>query len=215
MILTEWKGIPCYIYEGVVMGENVSVGPFAVIGKPPKVPSGATSRKPSTELTSTYIEENCVIGAGATIYHGCYVGANTLIGDGAKLRDHCVLGKFCIVGMNAKIGFKTTVGNKVKIMDLCNISGNMTIEDGVFIGQGTMCANDNSMGRLAPQGKEWTSAGPVIKKGARIGQNSSLLPGVEIGENAIVAAGAVVTKSVASRTLVAGVPAVLKRWVFE
>jgi acetyltransferase-like isoleucine patch superfamily enzyme len=91
-------------------------------------------------------------------------------------------------------------------MDLTHITGCMVIEDHVFIGPGVMTTNDNSMGRKG-HGSLDQIFGPVVRRGAAIGGNCTLLPGVEIGELAIVGVGAVVTRSVPPRVVAMGVPA--------
>jgi len=196
------------VYENVRLGKNVSIHPYAVIGKPPKVPSATTTYKPDLQGAKTVIGDGCVIGAGAVIYQGCTVGEETLVGDGARLRDRATIGDNCIIGMGTKIGPRTVIGDRVKIMDLCNIAGNMLIEDDVFVAQGTMCANDKYMGRTAPkQVENYAEKGPTIRRFATVGMNSSILPGVEIGENAVVGAGSVVTKDVRPHTVVMGIAA--------
>lgn len=184
--------IPYYLYDNVKIGQNVSIHPYAVIGKPPQVPESTAVYKPKLDGAVTVIGDGCVIGAGAVIYQGCVIGNNTLIGDGARLRDRAIVGDNCIIGMGTKIGPQTRIGNKVKIMDLCNIAGNMIIEDCVFISQGTMCTNDKYMGRV----KMDTFKGPIIRKHAAIGANTTILPGLEIGENAVVGAGAIIAEDV-------------------
>jgi acetyltransferase-like isoleucine patch superfamily enzyme len=197
-----------HIYNDVFLGENVSIHPYAVIGKPPQIPSGTTVYKPSLTKTPTVIGDNCVIGANAVIYQGCTVGKNTLIGDGAKLRDNVIIGQHCIIGMSTKVGPNTIIYNKVKIMDLCNIAGNMIIEDGVFVAQGTMCANDKWMGRPT---SGTIFKGPVIRKYATIGANATILPGIEIGENAIIGAGALIVEDVSPRVVMVSPKAVYLR----
>lgn len=202
------------IYENVIIGDNVSIHPYAVIGKPPQVPQSANAiYKPQIDKP-TIIGNNCVIGAHVVIYQGCKIGNNTLLGDGVRLRDQVTIGDNCIIGMGTKIGPHTIVYDKVKIMDLCNISANMIIEEGVFIAQGTMCANDRCMGRCAADSiKEFI--GPTIRRYAAVGANATLLPGIEIGENAIVGAGAVVTENVEARTIVVSPKAKFLRYVTE
>jgi acetyltransferase-like isoleucine patch superfamily enzyme len=111
--------------------------------------------------------------------------------------------------MGTKIGPHTVIHDRVKIMDLCNIAGNMLIEHDVFIAQGTMCANDMHMGRQ--KGIEFK--GPTVRAYATIGANSTILPGVEIGENAIVGAGALVVEDVPARTVVVSLKARVVREV--
>ena len=204
------------LFSEVIYGDNVTVWPGAVIGRVPMVPSGVTKNANRRSGLPVKIGDNSIIGANAVIYENVVIGKNCLIGDGVKLRDGCVIGDNCILGMNTKVGNRTVIGNRVKVMDLCNISGDMVIEDGVFVGQGTMCANDNYMGRDSSwQGGVGENTGTCIKKFATIGMNSTLLPNVEIGENAIVGAGSVVTNDVPAKSVVMGNPARYKRMLTE
>lgn len=194
----------------VTIGKNVTIHPYAVIGRPPQVPCGTTTRPPSDERRPTVINDNCVIGAHAVIYEGCTIGESTLIGDGVRIREDVRVGSYCIVGMNTKIGPHTDIHDRVKIMDLCNIAADMLVEYGAFISQGTMCANDIYMGRTEP-----TNKGPIVRKFATIGANSTLLPKVEVGENAIVGAGSIVASNVLPRTVVMSPKATYVRDVLE
>lgn len=196
----------------VEYGVGVYVGQYSSIGRIPMVPIGVTSNSNKSSGKPVIIGDGTIIGSGVVIYEDVIIGKNCIIGDGVKLRDTCRIGDSCIIGMNTKVGNRTIIGNRVKIMDLCNISGDMVIEDDVFIAQGVMCANDNTMGRdVNWQGGHGSHCGPVIKRFATVGMNASLLPNVEIGENSIVAAGSLVSKDVKPRTVVMGVPAKYKR----
>lgn len=209
-----FKEIP--LTEVICNRDKVFVGQFTVIGRAPIVPEGVTSNSNKPSGKPVVIGDGTVIGAGVVIYENVVIGDNCIIGDGVRMRDGCIIGDNCIIGMNTKIGNRTVIGNNVKIMDLCNISGDMTVEDGVFIAQGVMCANDNSMGRKQEwQGGKGDNFGPTIRKFATVGMNSSLLPNIEIGENAVVAAGSVVTKDVKACTVVMGVPARYKRDLYK
>ncbi|MEW6251516.1 MAG: DapH/DapD/GlmU-related protein [Planctomycetota bacterium] len=211
------KGDNCQIYPGayifpnVRLGNNVTVFPGAVIGRPP-VSSGATSRIVSTaELLPVVIGDDCVIGAHAVIYMNVKIGARSMICDTACVREECEIGESTIVAMGVTINYRTKIGNRVKIMDNSHITGNVVIEDDVFVSTHVTLTNDNAMGRQPPAGHDWTAAGPTIRRFATIGQNASILPGVEVGRNAIVAAGAVVTRTVPPEVLVMGVPARMVR----
>ncbi len=212
------QGSNCQIYEGAVflsnaiLGDNVVVFPGAVIGRPP-LSSGATTRRPEvTTLTPVRIGSNCIIGANAVIYTDVEIGNNSMICDTACVREGCRIGSFCVIAMGVTINYNTRIGNRVKVMDNTHLTGNMVIEDGCFVGMLVTTANDNLMGRKPPlvQG-DWVEKGPVIRKFATIGQGACLLPGVEIGENAIVGANAVVTRNVEPRTVVMGIPARFQR----
>ncbi len=130
---------------------------------------------------------------------------------GCEIGDHCKIGTFVEIQRGAKIG------NKVKISSHTFICEGVTIEDDVFIGHGVMFINDrypratNQEGELQ-SGEDWKLEPTLVKKGASIGSNATILCGVTIGESAVVGAGSVVTKNVPSKAIVAGNPARLIRY---
>lgn len=189
------------------LGNNVTVFPGAVIGRPP-LSSGATTRQVQIdELLPVEIGDNCVIGCGAVIYMNVKIGHHSMICDTAGVREECEIGDHTVIAMGVTINYRTRIGSRVKIMDNTHITGNMLIEDDVFISTHVSTTNDNAMGRKPPQGKDWSGKGPIVRQFATIGQSACLLPGVVVGRNAIVGAGAVVTRDVPPETLVIGVPA--------
>jgi acetyltransferase-like isoleucine patch superfamily enzyme len=203
----------CYIYSNVIIKKNVTIFPGAVIGRPPKS-SGATKRETDiNNLPPTIIENNCVIGSNAIIYKGTQIGKNSMICDTACVRELVKIGSNTLIAQGVTINVNTIIGNNVKIMDNCHITGNALIEDDVFIGMLTTTANDNSMGK--GNIKLEFQKGPTIKKGAKIGQGSCLLPSITIGENAIVGANSVVTKDVLKDEIVMGIPAKGKNYEFK
>ena len=216
------KGKNCKIYRGsyifpnVILGDNVTVFPNAVIGRPP-LSSGATTRRISVEkLLPVLIGDNCVIGSNAVIYMDVKIGKNSMICDTACIREGIRIGDYSIIAMGVTINYNTKIGNRVKIMDNTHLTGNMIIEDDVFIAMLVTTANDNKMGRTPPKIEgEWEKKGPIIRRFATIGQGACILPNVEIGENAIVGANSVVTKNVAPKTVVMGIPAVFKRNLYD
>lgn len=195
------------IAPGVRIGNGVEVFPGAFVGKEPKG-AGATSRTPSFERRIV-IGADSSIGPHAVIYYDVEIGHNTLIGDGASIREQCRIGSRCIISRYVTINYNTTVGDGTKIMDLTHITGNCTIGRDVFCSLLVATTNDNAMGTHGYS--EEAIIGPTIHDGAMIGANANLLPGVIVGEGAMVSAGAVVTKNVEAQTLVAGAPARLVR----
>lgn len=208
------QGENCKIYEGAVLfpnvtlGNNITVFPGAVIGRPPLLTGATSHRVEGTELLPVRIGDNCVIGANAVIYMDVEIGNNTMICDTACIREGVRIGSSCVIAMGVTINFNTLIGNRVKVMDNTHLTGNMVIEDDVFISLLVATANSNSMGREeTSEGGDLVEKGPVVRRFATIGEGACLLPNVEIGENAIVAAGSVVTKNVKPHSLVAGFPA--------
>ena len=128
-----------------------------------------------------------------------------LIGDGAKIRENAILEDYALVAMNCTLNHHVTVKKRSKVMDLSHITARTIIEEEVFVAPLVSSANDNNM-RL--KGKEVGDAQIIrLESGARIGSGSILLPGVQVGADAIVGAGAVVTRDVSAGTRVMGMPA--------
>jgi UDP-3-O-[3-hydroxymyristoyl] glucosamine N-acyltransferase len=187
--------------DGVEIGSNVEVFPGAFIGREPKG-AGATSRRPEFDR-QVRIGGGCSIGPNAIIYYDVAIGENTLIGDGASIREKCTIGSRCIISRYVTINYATRIGDQVKVMDLTHLTGNMVIGDDAFVSTMVGTANDNRI----QQGYGGHCVGPTIEAGAIIGAGATLLPAVIIGNNAIVAAGSVVSKDVAPGDQVMGVPA--------
>lgn len=191
------------IESGAVIDENVEIFPGAYIGKRPKG-VGAIARRPEYE-EKVIIKENCSIGPNSVIYYDVCIGKNTLVGDNASIREKVRIGEFCLISRGVTINYNTCIGDRTKILDLTHITGNCEIGNDVFISTLVATTNDNAIGKVGYD-KEHI-IGPKIGNGVAIGASANILPGVCIGEEAIVAASAVVTKDVPACTLVMGIPA--------
>lgn len=192
------------IYPGTIIGDGTEIFDGAVIGRNPKG-SGNLIHKLEDKYDPVIIGSGCVIGANAVIYADNKIGNNVLIGDCAQLREGCVLGDNSLVARLCTFNHHVTVKENSKIMDNTHITARTVIEENVFIGVGIASANDNNM-RI--KGSE-VGAESIItfKKGCRIGSGAVVLPGITIGENSVVGAGSVVTKSVRDNCKVMGTPA--------
>lgn len=197
------------IGDGVVLGDGVEVFPGAVVGREPKG-AGALARQPVFERRIE-VGANSSIGPHAVLYYDVVIGEQTLIGDGASIREQCRIGSRCIISRYVTINYNTTVGDRTKVMDLTHLTGNMRVGNDVFISLHVGSTNDNAVGKHGYS--EDAVIGPTIEDGAMIGVGASLLPGVVIGRGAIVGAAAVVTRDVAERTVVMGIPARAMRTV--
>lgn len=187
------------VYRGVTIEQGVTIFPGAVIGRPPK--KAGNFHVPTRADRDTIIRKGAVIGCNAVIYQGCIIGEDVMIGDGATIRENCTIEEQSIVGNNCTFQNDVYMGRRSRVIDLSHITAGVVIGDDVFISTGVLTMNDNSMARggaLRP---------PFIDSRAMIGGGAILLPGVRIGEEAMVAAGAVVTKSVKPGVRVQGVPA--------
>jgi acetyltransferase-like isoleucine patch superfamily enzyme len=158
------------------------------------------------------IAEGAMIGGHVVIHAGVRIAAGARVGDHAQIRADAVIGAGSTVGSYVSIDPGVVVGERVSIQTRCYITGGTRIEDDVFVGPGVTLTNDNSMNRHGP-GFEFE--GPLLRRACRVGGSATICPGVEIGEEAFVAAGAVVTADVPPRTVVMGVPARAVREVPE
>ncbi|THE12049.1 N-acetyltransferase [Bacillus timonensis] len=206
------------IEENVIIGDSVSIGHHVVIKKDTKIgnfvqvgeltvlgkPTSSNkkmARKPGKALDSLVIDDHVIIGCNSVLYRGAKLNSGVFVGDLASIREKVVIGEDSIIGRNAIVETNTQIGNRVTIQTGCYITADMVIEDEVFIGPCCSSSNDKYMGMGI-----YKHQGPVIKKGAKIGNNATLLPAITIGENAIVGAGSVVTKDVPPDKTVVGNP---------
>lgn len=191
------------VESGAEIGNGVEIFPGAYVGKEPRL-ADFTGRTLEYDKTVS-VGANCTIGANAVIYCNVSIGEHTLIGDGVSIRENCVIGEKCILGAHVTVGYNVELHNRIKVMDHTHVVGKSLIEDDVFISLKVGMTNDRFVGARGYE--EEQIQGATIRKGARVGVGANLLPGVEIGEQAIVGAGALVTKPVEARTVVMGIPA--------
>jgi len=149
--------------------------------------------------------DGVVVSTGAVVFAGSTIGPRSIVGDQSCIRERVHLGENCILGRGSLIENDTTVGAGTRIQAGAYITAYSTLEEDVFIAPCVVTTNDNYMGRTEKRRTEMR--GPTIRRSARIGGGAILCPGVEIGTEAFVGAGAVVTKDVEPRKLVVGNPA--------
>ncbi len=139
------------------------------------------------------------------VFAGTRIGARSVIGDQSCVRERCELGEDVVVGRGSLVENDTTIGARTKIQANAYVTAYSTLEEDVFIAPCVATTNDNFMGRT--EKRHELRKGPTIRRGARIGGAAVLLPGIEVGEEAFVGAGAVVTKDVPPKAVVVGNPA--------
>ncbi len=145
-------------------------------------------------------------------------GKNTKVWHYAQIRENVVIGENCIIGKNVYIDHDSVIGSNVKIQNNCSLYFKCVIDDGVFIGPHVILTNDKQPRAVTPDGKlknaaDWHAATTHIKTGASLGAGAIILPGITVGEFAMIGAGAVVTKEVAPYTMVYGNPAIFRGYV--
>jgi acetyltransferase-like isoleucine patch superfamily enzyme len=197
------------VHPGTVLGEGVRVLEYAVVGKQPILSQRSTAKRellPPAELGA-----GTVVSTGAIVFAGTKLGERVIVGDQACVRERVTIGDDVVIGRGSLVENDTTIGALTKIQADAYITAFSTLEENVFIAPCVVTTNDNFMGRT--ERRHQLIAGPTIRRGARVGGGAILCPGVEIGEEAFVGAGAVVTKDVPPRMLVVGNPAKVLREV--
>ena len=191
------------VYPGTVLGAGVKVLENAVVGKQPALcPRSTTRREP---LRPAEIGDGTIVSTGAIVFAGSRIGARVILGDQSCVRERVTMGDDVVLGRGSLVENDTTVGAMTRIQAEAYITAYSTLEDHVFVAPCVVTTNDNFMGRT--ERRHELRAGPTIRRGARIGGGAVLCPGVEIGAEAFVGAGAVVTKDVPPGVIVVGNPA--------
>jgi len=196
----------CRMYGINTIGRNCTILENVTLG----YPSGrildeiavAGARPESYPYVGVRLGDDAVIRPGSTIYCDVVIGNALRTGHNALVRENTLIGDKVLVGTNVVIDGSCTIGSHVSIQSNVYIPTNTTIGDNVFLGPCSVLTNDKYPIRVP-----YDLKGPVLHNGVSIGANATLLPGVEIGEGAMVAAGALVTKDVPPWKLAIGSPA--------
>lgn len=206
--------------DGVVFGAHVTVHGStivaagcriqdgAVLGKPPAL--GPSSTAPREDPAPLVVEAGATVCAGAVVLAGARIGKGAIVGDQAFVRERAIVGAETVVGRGATVDNDVELGARVRLQTNVYLTAYSVVEDDVFVGPAATTTNDDAMARHPP---DEPLRGATLRRACRIGAGSVLLPGVEVGEEAFVAAGAVVTRDVPPRTVVVGVPARVLREV--
>jgi acetyltransferase-like isoleucine patch superfamily enzyme len=191
------------VYPGTVLGEGCKILDYAVVGKQPTLSPRSTAKR--EELPPLELGAGTIVSTGAIVFAGTTVGERVIVGDQACVRERCTIGDDVVIGRASLVENDTAVGARTKIQANAYVTAYSLLEEDVFIAPCVITTNDNFMGRTEKRLE--LMKGPTIRRGARVGGGSVLLPGIEIGEEAFVGAGAVVLRDVAPRAVVVGSPA--------
>ena len=191
------------VFPGTVIGEGCRILDYAVVGKQPVLSSRSTAAQ--EELPPLDLGRGTVVSTGAVVFAGTRLGERVIVGDQACVRERCVLGDDVVVGRGSLVENDTEVGARTKIQADAYVTAYSLLEEDVFVAPCVVTANDNFMGRT--ERRHALRRGPTIRRGARVGAAAVLLPGIEVGEEAFVGAGAVVIRDVPAHAVVVGNPA--------
>ena len=191
-----------------VIGPGCVIQDRVILGKPPKLAAHSTA---SRELPPPLVlSPGAVVCAGAVVFAGAELGEGAIVGDQAYVRERAIVGPASVVGRGTAVDNDVIIAARVRIQTDVYVTAGTVIEEDVFVGPGVTTTNDSTMGRHAP---DQPHDGPLLRRACRVGGGVTLCPGVEIGEEAFVAAGAVVAADVPPRAVVMGVPARVVREV--
>jgi acetyltransferase-like isoleucine patch superfamily enzyme len=193
-----------FVYPNVTLGEGCDLQPPCVVGKPPR---GAADGE-----RALVIGPEAVVRPFTTIYAGSVIGSRLNTGQGASIREGNEIGDDVSIGTNAVLESGNRLGSRVRIHSGCFLEL-VTIEDDVFVGPNVVFTDDPHP-MNCPRYED-CKGGATVRRLARIGANSTILPGVEIGEGTLVGAGSVVVKDVPRGAVVAGSPARVIKMVDE
>ena len=202
-------GTGCCVNGPLELGSNVYLGEMTSIGFPVqhqiiKFQRGET-KSPRMNAKVTVFGDNCIIRSGTTVYSDVKLGKDVRVGHSALIREEIRIGDGTVVGTGVILDGETSIGSKVSIQTGVYIPLKSKVEDRVFLGPKCLLTNDKYLMR-----KPYKLKGPIIRRGASVGAGAILLPGIEIGEEAVIGAGAVVTKDVPPKAIVVGIPAHIK-----
>ncbi len=203
-------GAGAVVLPGTEIGEDCVIEDGAVLGKRPRLRPGSSAA--GADIGPLVVEPGATVCCGAVVYAGAHIGARAIVGDQAQVRERARIGPGSVVGRASSVDFDARVGSRVLIQTGVYITAGSILEDDVFLGPGVVTTNDHTMGRHA-SGE--ALLGPTFRRACRVGGGAVLVPGVTIGEEAFVAAGALVTRDVGEREAVMGVPARVVRQVSD
>jgi len=191
------------VHGGTIIGAGCVIEDNVVLGKVPKLArSSAAAGKPAPPPLE--LGEKVTVCSGAVVFAGARIGDRAILGDQSYVRERAVIGPDTVIGRGTAVDNDVVVGARCKVQTMVYLTAFSLLEDDVFVGPCAMTTNDDTMSR---HGKDYELRGATLRRASRIGGGAVLTPGVEVGEEGFVAAGALVTRDVPPRGVVLGVPA--------
>jgi acetyltransferase-like isoleucine patch superfamily enzyme len=197
------------VHEGTTIGDGCVIEDHAVLGKRPRLARGSSAKG---EVGALVLGRRVTVCTGAVVFAGASIGEEAILGDQSYVRERSLIGAGSVIGRGSVVDNDVTVGARVRVQTSVYLTAFTVVEDDVFVGPGATTTNDNTMNR---HGAETPLRGATLRRACRVGGATVLTPGVEVGEEAFVAAGAVVTRDVPARAVVIGTPARVVRQVGE
>jgi UDP-2-acetamido-3-amino-2,3-dideoxy-glucuronate N-acetyltransferase len=197
------------VHDGTRIGERCTVEDHVVLGKRPRLAAGSAALG---DVGALELGERVTVCAGAVVFAGATVGIGTILGDQSFVRERSSIGAGSVIGRGSVVDNDVELGARVRVQTDVYLTAYTVVEDDVFVGPGVTTTNDDTMSRHGPT---TSLQGALLRRACRVGGGAVLTPGVEVGEEAFVAAGALVTRDVPPRAVVMGVPARVVREVPE
>jgi acetyltransferase-like isoleucine patch superfamily enzyme len=190
------------IHQDTTIGSGCVIEDGVVLGKRPRL--ARHSQAAREDPGGLVLAERVTVCAGAIVFAGARIASGAIIGDQAFVRERALIGERSVIGRGSVVDPGVIVGAGVRVQTDVYLTAATIVEDDVFVGPRVCTTNDDTMGRHGP---DHPLRGALLRRACRIGGGATLVPGVEIGEEAFVGAGAVVTRDVPARAIVLGVPA--------
>lgn len=201
-------GAHVVIHPGTLIGAGCEIQDGAVLGKPPKL--ARHSNAPRDAGAALEIGDGCVVCCEAIVFAGARLADGVIVGDQAYVRERAAIGAGTVIGRGSCVDNDVVVGARVRVQTDVYLTANSLVEDDAFVGPGVCTTNDSTMGR---HDRSYPIEGARLRRACRVGGGVVVCPGVEVGEEAFVAAGAVVVRDVPARGVAMGVPARVVRQV--
>lgn len=200
-------GAHVVVHAGTRIGAGCVIEDHVVLGKRPRLADRSSA---AGEVGELRIGDDAKVCSGAVVFAGAQIGERVIVGDQAFVRERSTIGEGSLIGRASVVDNDVVLGERVRVQTSVYLTAFTLVEDDVFIGPGVVTTNDDTMARHAAGEK---LQGPTLRRACRIGGGATITPGIEVGAEAFVAAGSVVTRDVPARAVVMGVPARIVREV--